>query len=184
MGMAIRHSGVSARLAALVVAAGMVLCTGIEAAQAPASTPPEFVQVPLTAAMVQSFIATYPTVKAQTGTIIAKYNITAQAGLDEDTAKLTLNAARNQLNAAVSIYGGYPDYQTWINIAMSVAYAVRRAAGDELLDPKIAPPPTPAPKAGAAPLQAPPVAAATPAPDANVEVVRPYVAQLQALLKP
>ena len=72
--MGIRHPGGSARLAALVVAAGNALCTEIAAAQAPADPPPEFVQVPLTAAMIQSFIATYPTVKATTATIIAKYN--------------------------------------------------------------------------------------------------------------
>ena len=95
-----------------------------------------------------------------------------------------LNAARNQLDAAVSIYGGYPDYQTWINIAMSVASAVQRAAGDKLVDPMIAPPPAPARGADTGPVQIPQVAAAMPAPDASVEVVRPYVAQLQALLKP
>jgi hypothetical protein len=134
--------------------------------------------------MIQSFITTYPTVKATSATIIAKYNATARAGVDDDTARLMLNAARNQLNAAVSIYGGYPDYQTWINIAMSVASAVQRAAGDKQVDPMIAPSPTPAPAAGATPLQIPQVAAAMPPPDANVEVVKPYVAQLQALLKP
>jgi hypothetical protein len=183
MAIGTRHSGASARLAALVVAAGVGLCTGASA-QAPANPPPEFVQVPLTGAMIQSFIASYPRVKATTATVIANYNATAQAGVDDETARLMLNAARNQLNATVSIYGGYPDYQTWINTAMSVAYAVRSATGDKQVDPMIAPAPTPAPAPGAAPLQIPPVSAAMPPPDANVEVVRPYAARLQALLKP
>jgi hypothetical protein len=183
MAMGIPHSGGSALLAALVVAAGIALATGA-AGQTPADPPPEFVQVPLTGAMIQSFIASYPTVKAKTGPIIAKYNITAAAGLDDDTAKLTLNAARSQLNATASIYGGYPDYQAWINIAMSVASAMQRAAGDKQADPVILPPPMPGPGARSPPLPIPQVAAATPPPDANVEAVRPYVAQLQALLKP
>ena len=182
--MGLQHSGRSARLAALVVAAGMAIFTGLATAQSPANPPPEFVQVPLTAAMIRSFIATYPTVKAATGTVIARYNITAAAGVDDDTARLMLNAARNQLDATVSVYGGYPNYQTWINIAMSVASAVQRASGDKQLDPMIAPPPTPGPRAGGAPLQIPQVVAAMPPPDANVEVVRPYVAQLRALLMP
>jgi hypothetical protein len=133
--------------------------------------------------MIQSFIDTYPSVKATTALVIGRYNATAQAGVDDDTARLMLNAVRNQLNATVSVYGGYPDYQTWINIAMSVASAVQQATGDKRVDPMIAPPPTPAPGAGAA-LQIPQVAAAMPPPAANVEVVRPYAAQLQGLLKP
>jgi hypothetical protein len=150
-------------------------------AQAPAG-PPGFVEVPLTEAMIQSFIATYPMVKATTATIIARYNVTAAASLDDDTARLTLNAARNQLNAAVAIYGGYTDYEAWTNIAMSVAFAVERAGGRPV-DPKIARLGTPVPGTGALPLPVPP-AAALPPPAANVDAVRPYVAELQALLTP
>ena len=80
MAMGMRHSGGRARLARLVVAAAIALSTGIAAAQAPAGPPPQFVQVPLTGAMIQSFIANYPTVKATTATIIARYNATARAG--------------------------------------------------------------------------------------------------------
>ena len=209
--MSIRRLAVSALAGAIMLAAPAAFAASTTAApQAPAApaSGASYSQIPLTDAMVQNFIKTYPTVRPKIDAVAAKYNIQRNTkGLDGGFAAFlaATPAAAADLNGAVTPYG-YPDFSTWLNTTMSVLFATEWAVGGPQMDAMIAQmqniaglAPSAVVAAGALNpglnLGAAPSAAAAAAQgagglsalrpsDANIKTVTPYVRQLQPLLKP
>ena len=80
--------------------------------------------VPLTAASVKSFIASYPAVKAATDKLSAKYDVQSDDSSPANAwgAWMAAGGAWAELNGIVSAYG-YSDFQTWLQTTISVATA-------------------------------------------------------------
>ena len=88
--------------------------------------------VPLTADAVQTFITSYPAVKAATGKLSKKYGVKADKSSAANAwgAWMTATEAWAELNGIVTPYG-YSDFQTWLQTTISVAtaYAFAKEGG-------------------------------------------------------
>jgi hypothetical protein len=110
---------------------------------APVVTTPSgltYQQIPLSDAMVQSFIKTYPTVKAKLDAVAAKYKIQRNTkGIDGGFSAFLAASpqATADLNGAVTP-SGYPDFQTWLNTTMSMLFATEWAVNGPQMDAFIA----------------------------------------------
>lgn len=81
--------------------------------------------VPLTPAIVEAFIASYPSVNATGEELNQQYGGTASGGDDPASAYqglLAYTAATGAMNSAVQAYG-FADFQSWLQVLTSVATA-------------------------------------------------------------
>jgi hypothetical protein len=126
---------ISKRLFGLVLAAAIgsmvPMAGGISIASATAPTMLT-TPVPLTADAVQTFITSYPAVKAATGKLSKKYGVKSDksSAANAWSAWMTATAAWAELNGIVTPYG-YTDFQTWLQTTISVAtaYAFAKEGG-------------------------------------------------------
>ena len=149
-------------------------------------------QVALNKTIIESFISSYPTVKQSADTVSKKYNIkTDGAQASGWGAWMGANAAWGEMNAVVKPFG-FDTFQTWLNATISVAMAYSFAKDGGKMDTQMAdamakiqndPNIPPAQKqmlmqqmqasSGA-------IASIKP-PQANLDAVKPYMAQLAPL---
>jgi hypothetical protein len=107
-----------AALAAVFATAISVWAVGPAAAQA-------MNQVPLTPAIVEAVIASYPAVKQTADDLSAQYGNVGGGGGDPGAAFgawMAVSAAHGALNGTVQQYG-FADYATWVNTLTSVVFA-------------------------------------------------------------
>ena len=97
-------------------------------------------QVPLTPAIVEAVIASYPVVKQTADDLSAQYGDVGPGGNDPGAvfgAWLAVSGAMGALNGAVQPYG-FADYQTWIGTVTSVVTAHAFAAAGGNMDSQMA----------------------------------------------
>jgi hypothetical protein len=186
--------------AAALIVFGPVWMAGAGLAAPPAASGPAqrpYTEVPLTPAVIQTFIRTYPSIRPQVDAIGRKYNVASNpsapdAGL---AGYLTATAAYGEMNAAVTPHG-YPDFRAWLNTTMTVMFATQWAMGGAQLDAMIAQgqrggpalPPGAALIPGLAQQQQfaqqgmAALASMKPS-QASIDAVRPYAAQIMPLLR-
>ena len=116
-----------------LVAAITLFLTALMAAVASAQMPTTANQVPLTPALVEAFIASYPEVRASADGLSDQYGV--DAGDDDNPstgwqAWLAVTGAQNALNAACQNYG-FQDFQQWLQVfvAIGTAYAFVQGGG-------------------------------------------------------
>lgn len=157
---------------------------------APAAQMP---QVPLNKTIIESFIASYPTVKTTADAVSKKYNIKTQGAQASGWgAWMGASGAWGEMNAVVKPFG-FDTFQTWLNATISIAMAFAFAKDGGQMDKQMAdamakvqsdPNIPPAQKqmimqqiqASAGSM------GAIKPPQANLDAVKPYLAQLTPLL--
>lgn len=153
-------------------------------------------QVPLTGAIVEAVIASYPAVKQTADELSAQYGDVGGGGDDPGAAFgawMAVSAAHGALNSTVQQYG-FADYMTWVNTLTSTVFAYTFAEQGGAMDAQMA--------EAVAQIQNNPslsdaqkemmlqqiqasmgaVAAMRP-PQANVDAVAPYADQLKVLFE-
>ena len=189
------------RLTRFLAGARVAACTAFvlagaahAASTAPAQRP--YTEVTLTSAVIQNFIKTYPSIRPQIEAIGKKYNVVSnRSGPDGGLgAYATATAASAEMNAAVAPYG-YADVKAWTNTTMTVMFAAQWAIGGAQLDAMIAQGQRPQPLPPGANLipglaqqqaqaqQGIAALASMKPSQASIDAVRPYAAQITALLK-
>lgn len=115
----------SALVLALAVGAGLGLdprgFVPPAAATAPAATIP---QVSLTAAMIRTFITSYPTVRPQMVMVGAKYKVAANTANPDQglSAWASVPQAWTELNAVVAPFG-YANFKAYLDVTLSITVA-------------------------------------------------------------
>ncbi|HZP19976.1 MAG TPA: hypothetical protein VFB16_07170 [Bauldia sp.] len=132
-----KRFAMKAAFAALAIAA-LPLSAAVVAAPAAAQMPAMMQSIPLTPAVIENFIRSYPAIKEAAPAIGKKYGIDG----DDDSAAgwgawMMATQAWGELNGMVQQYG-FSDFGNWLQTTMSVAMAYSFAKEGPQMDTQMA----------------------------------------------